>query len=241
MPLLDHFKPPLSLQRPWEGIHGAWAAAIATQLNHDLLPPDYFAMPLITIGGQVEVDVGTFREPATEQSSNGSVATAVWAPPKATLSTPVNFSAQDTYEVQVLQELGGPKLRAAIELISPSNKDRPSNRHGFAIKCAAYLHNGISVVLVDVVSERLANFHAELTELLQLPSDFNWNSPTNLYAVAYRLYREVEKLKMDAWPEALKVGDALPTMPLWLDEELCLPLDLEQSYITTCESLRITV
>ena len=44
MPLLDHFHPPLSVDRPWEGIHSAWATTIATQLNQDHLPPDYFAI-----------------------------------------------------------------------------------------------------------------------------------------------------------------------------------------------------
>ena len=46
MPLLDHFHPPLSMERPWEGIHSTWASTIATQLNQDQLPAEYFAMPL---------------------------------------------------------------------------------------------------------------------------------------------------------------------------------------------------
>ena len=35
MPLLDHFHPPLSVERPWEGMHSTWASTIATQLNQD--------------------------------------------------------------------------------------------------------------------------------------------------------------------------------------------------------------
>lgn len=61
MPLLDHFHPPLSVTRPWEGIHSTWASTMATQLNQDQLPADYVAMPLVTIEGGVQVDVGTFR------------------------------------------------------------------------------------------------------------------------------------------------------------------------------------
>ena len=59
MPLLDHFHPPLSIERPWEGIHSTWASTIATQLNQDQLPAEYFAMPLVTLGGGVQVNVGT--------------------------------------------------------------------------------------------------------------------------------------------------------------------------------------
>ena len=29
MPLLDHFRPPLSERRPWESLHAAWAGALA--------------------------------------------------------------------------------------------------------------------------------------------------------------------------------------------------------------------
>jgi hypothetical protein len=40
MPLLDHFYPPLSRERPWESFHAAWDGSIADALNR-LLPPDY--------------------------------------------------------------------------------------------------------------------------------------------------------------------------------------------------------
>ena len=59
MPLLDHFHAPLSLQRPWDGIHAAWANQIAVLLNDELLPEDYFAIPQIKVEGRVEVDVAT--------------------------------------------------------------------------------------------------------------------------------------------------------------------------------------
>ena len=60
MPLLDHFHPPLSVERPWEGIYRTWAVTIATQLNQDQLLAEDCAMPLPTIGGGIQVDVGTF-------------------------------------------------------------------------------------------------------------------------------------------------------------------------------------
>src|ERR1700722_689363 len=100
MPLLDHFHPPLSVERPWEGIHSAWASTIAAQLNDDQLPPDYFAMPLVTVGGRVEVDVGTFQSATPAGPGNGSVATAVWAPPRPPLTAAVDSIDPDVYEVQ---------------------------------------------------------------------------------------------------------------------------------------------
>jgi len=36
MPLLDHFRPPLSRERHWEAFHAAWAGSIADALNRVL-------------------------------------------------------------------------------------------------------------------------------------------------------------------------------------------------------------
>jgi hypothetical protein len=241
MPLLDHFHAPLSVERPWEGIHSTWASTIATQLNQDQLPEDYVAMPLVTIGGGVQVDVGTFQTGEQGQNTNGEVATQIWAPPQPLLSAVVDFISLDVYEVRVMQQMGGPKLRSAIELVSPANKDRASHRRAFAIKCAGYLQQGVAVVIIDVVTERTANLHAELVDILGCVPSLAWRSPSHVYAVAYRPTQSADAQRLEAWPEALTVGAALPTMPLWLSEELCLPLRLEESYRATCTALRIRV
>ena len=241
MPLLDHFHPPLSIERPWEGIHSTWASTIATQLNQDQLPAEYFAMPLVTLGGGVQVDVGTFQTDEQPESINGGIVTRIWAPPQPPLSAVVDFVSLDVYEVRVMQQMGGPKLRSAIELVSPANKDRASHRRAFAIKCAGYLQQGVAVIIVDVVTERTANLHAALADLLGLAHPLAWCSPSQLYAVAYRPAQAADEQRLEVWPEALTVGTALPTMPLWLSETLCLPLALEESYQATCAALRIRV
>src|SRR5439155_3239807 len=241
MPLLDHFHPPLSLERPWEGIHSTWASMIATQLNQDQLPAEYFAMPLVTLGGGVQVDVGTFQTSEQPESSNGGVVTQLWAPPQAPLSAVVDFVSLDVYEVRVMQQMGGPKLRSAIELVSPANKDRASHRRAFAVKCAGYLQQGVAVIIVDVVTERTANLHAALVDILGLAQSLAWCAPSDLYAVAYRPTQSANAQRLDVWSEALAVGATLPTMPLWLSDALCLPLALEESYRATCAALRIRV
>jgi hypothetical protein len=153
----------------------------------------------------------------------------------------VDFVSLDVYEVRVMQQMGGPKLRSAIELVSPANKDRASHRRAFAVKCAGYLQQGVAVIIVDVVTERTANLHAALADLLGLAYPLAWCSPSQLYAVAYRPTQAADVQRLEAWPEALAVGAALPTMPLWLSEVLCLPLTLEESYQATCAALRIRV
>ena len=238
MPLLDHFRPPLSDDWPWEGVHSAWATHIATQLNKRFLPADYYAIPHIKMGSPVEIDVSTFeRSRKIAVEPEGGV--AIWAPPAPTLVADIDFSGLDLFEVQVVRRVGGPQLCATIELISPANKDRPSHRLAFAVKCASYLQEGISVLTLDVVTVRTANLHEVLLRVLEKTGELAWQSPTGLSAIAYRVATAQGKQRLEVSAMPISVGDCLPKMPLWLREDYCLELPLEETYVATCEGLRI--
>jgi hypothetical protein len=239
MPLLDHFHPPLHGPRRWEGFHHAWATFIAAQLNQDVLPPDYFAESEISLGPELEIDVATMEHAGPERGRKG-VATAVWVPPRPKIAVKVDFARLDSYEIRVYQDLGGAELRAAVELVSPANKDRAGSRLTFAAKCAGYLKHGIGLVIVDVVTARMANLHKELIKVLEVKSRrAAWQSSTGLYGIAYRTLSTCKGPRVEAWPETLALGHPLPTLPLWLAPDLCVPLRLEESYLATCRSLRI--
>jgi hypothetical protein len=68
--LLDHFHPPLSVQRPWHGFHHAWASIISFDLN-SRLPGGYFSSPNIQY--RIEIDVAAFEEMQTvgAKTANG--------------------------------------------------------------------------------------------------------------------------------------------------------------------------
>lgn len=154
----------------------------------------------------------------------------------------MKFGRLETFEVQVIREFGGPQLRATVELVSPANRDRPAEREAFAAKCASYLQRGVSVVVVGVVTERTADLHAQLLDTPRLTAGgAAGRAGTNLYAVAYRTVTSDGAGRLEAWPEPLRLAAPLPTMPLWLDADLCLPLHLEDTYLAACESLRIRV
>src|SRR5260370_42395164 len=98
---------------------------------------------------------------------------------RALLAVKVDLSRLASCEIRVYQDLGGAELRAAIELISPANKDRAGSRRTFAAKCAGYLKHGISVVIVDIVTSRTANLHEELFDTLGVKSRrAAWRSAT---------------------------------------------------------------
>jgi hypothetical protein len=243
MPLLDHFHPPLSAERRWESFHSSWATKLADALTERWLPPNYIAEEHAHLGPSVEIDVGTFEREAdaTGQVGSGAVATVgpkVWAAPAADGTLPAVFP--DTFEVRVLSTDTGPKLVAAIELVSPGNKDRPAQRTAFAIKCASYLYQGISVIIVDVVTSRWANLHNEILgvmgagDILQLPPE------QSLYAVAYQPLRRGQRDEIDVWRSPLALGQALPTLPLGLRADLVIPVDFEATYAEACFRKRLT-
>ncbi len=246
MPLLDHFHPPLLGHRHWEGFHGRWAAAMSDALN-EILPQEYFAEFQVTLGTRVEVDVATFTEaagnggPRPDGQGAGGAATAVethlWAPPAPVAVFPAVFP--DEFEVRVFSSAAGPVLVAAIELVSPGNKDREDARRAFAAKCAAYLQRGIGLVVVDIVTSRHANLHDDLMNLLGQGEWLTFPAPTPLYATAYRPAHRQGRNEIDLWREPLAVERPLPTVPLAVRGLGCLPIDLESSYMEARKRGRI--
>jgi hypothetical protein len=221
MALQDHFHDPLRGRRHWQGFHHSWATLIALDLNRRL-PERYFAEPSVQFG--IEIDVSTWeeaREPATAaRGESGGGARRGWTPPAPTRTVPFTL-VTDAVEVHVFDTQEGPVLVGAVELVSPANKDRPETREAFVAKCKALLQAGLGLVLVDIVTERKANLHADL---------LGGQPESDLYAIAYRPVGHEDRSSLEIWSEALAVGSPLPTLPLWLRGGPCMPLDLESTY-----------
>jgi Protein of unknown function (DUF4058) len=241
MPLHDHFHAPLADERHWEGFHSLWASMLVIRLSQRL-PPRYYAEPHVRLGMQVEVDVATFEDEApvrSEPQTGNGATTAVWAPPRPLQSLAVTLPAQDTFEVRVYDARRASRLVAAVELVSPANKDRPDHRRAFLEKCLAYLQQRVAVVIVDIVTDRHAHLHNELLQCLDLAVQEPPMPGPPLYAVSYRVTKLAGQWRLETWPEALALGQQLPTLPLWLADDLAVPLELEPSYEETCRVLRI--
>jgi hypothetical protein len=211
------------------------------------LPRRYFAEPRVHSGASAEIDVTTFEKEGEDvptagngTDNGGAVATAVWAPPRPTLTVATDLPNQDVYEVLVYDEKRHCRLVAAVEIVSPANKDRPEHRRAFVAKCAGLLRERVSVVIVDVVTTRGHNLYAELLELIgHSDPGLSPESPP-LYATACRLTKLQDEWRLETWAQPLALGRPLPTMPLWLADDLAVPLDLEASYEQGCGILGIT-
>jgi hypothetical protein len=216
---------------------------IVQQLNQKL-PPAYVAAPRVHLGAQAEIDVAAFeKDDAPSRNgigeANGGAATAVWAPPAASLAVETEVPDFDEYEVRIYDAQRGRTLVATIEIVSPANKDRPEHRNAFVGKCAALLQKGIAVSIVDVVTTRHFNLYADVLAFLGHNDPTLSDPPPHIYATSCRWFQK-KKTILKAWSHILTVGQPLPTLPLWLSAELVVPLDLEQSYEQTCRDLRIT-
>ena len=145
----------------------------------------------------------------------------------------------DEYEVRVYDSKRGRRLVAAIEIVSPANKDRPEHRRAFVAKCAALLQNRVSVTIVDLVTTRNFNLYHELLELIGQTDPSLGHEPPPLYAVACRGTKKGNSGLLETWAQVITLGQPLPTLPLWLADNLAVPLELEESYEQTCRVLRI--
>lgn len=148
MPLLDHFRPPLSTRRHWHAFHNAWPTYLAAQLNRTL-PDGYFAETDVQFG--IKIDVAAFEEASARADADNGVSIHWTAPaPLQTIPLPL---LSDIVEVTVIDQRVGPVLAGAIALVSPANKDRPAHRDAFISKCAALVQQGVGLMILDIVTD----------------------------------------------------------------------------------------
>jgi len=145
----------------------------------------------------------------------------------------------EEYEVRVYDTTGGRRLVATIEIVSPANKDRPEHRRAFVAKCAALLQNRVSVTIIDLVTTHNFNLYSELLDLIGGTGHAFQPEPPPLYAVACRNTARDDAWLLETWAHPLTLGQPLPTLPLWLSDNLAVPLELEECYEDTCRALRI--
>jgi Protein of unknown function (DUF4058) len=242
MPLRDHFRSPVNDTHSWDEVHGGWPMEMVRDLK-TILPAGFRAAPKVYLGSSHEVDVSAYElreraEEAGNNSGNGGTATLTALLPTYTVEA--DLADQDEYEVRIYDTERQRRLVAAIEIVSPSNKDRPETRDLFVGKVAALLQQDVCVSLVDLVSVRQANLYAELLARLGQSDPHLAPTPPQLYAVSLRARKPPRgRLLLDAWFYPMTFGQPLPTLPIWLAADLPILLLLETSYQETCRILGI--
>ncbi|MHB1559421.1 MAG: DUF4058 family protein [Isosphaeraceae bacterium] len=214
--------------------HNSWIIHLKETLNGGVLPPDYFALSDQRSAGVIP-DILTLNLPGNGTSTNpvatagpGGIAVAE-APPRIGRKLVADSDAVYRFRRRtlVVRHVSGNQVVALLEIVSPSNKDRPSTVQDFVSKVDAALAQGIHVIVVDLfrpgkhdpegmTGAIWANIGSEQDEV---PS----SQPLTLCS-----YRAV--VPVEAYIEHVAFGQPLPDMPLFLDAETYINVPLETTY-----------
>jgi Protein of unknown function (DUF4058) len=120
------------------------------------------------------------------------------------------------------------QLIAAIEIVSPRNKDRPDSRERYTNRYFGYLRQGVHLLLIDVLPRPVGFSFADAVS-----ANIGLDQPPCPvpFAVSYRVGESVPDGTLVAvWRRPLRVGDALPSIPLALNLKESVVIDLEHTY-----------
>jgi hypothetical protein len=241
MPLRDHFHPPISRTFAWEGFHGTWPGMLVGRVRR-LLPPGDIAEPRARMGRYFGLDIGAFEHenPSRDVSSaKNSTVTTSQTIAEPTVSVDIDIGDQHEYEALIYDVEREKTLVAAVEFVSPGNKDRAEHRQAFVAKCSALLQQNVGVAVVDVVTDRSGNLYAELLGELGVTDQTLGTEPPSLYAASCRTRTNKHRNRFDAWAYPVVLGQPLPALPLWYTQDRVVTLDIEGSYEDTCYLLGI--
>jgi hypothetical protein len=126
-------------------------------------------------------------------------------------------------------------LVAAVELVSPRNKDRPSACAAYTSTYVGYLLKGIHLLLVDVHRRPQHFSFAD-----QIAAELHLDQPAcpAPFALAYRVGEPAPAggRFLAIWRRPLTVGSPLPSLRLPLSVQEWVPVDLEATYMRAAEA-----
>ncbi len=214
----------------WDGVHNIWIVELLRYVK-PRLPDGYRAYigttPALAVGAPEERPDVAVRQWLPEPPPEPGPLPANADP---SLPEPDDEVATLTLDPQTaVYVTAHGRMVAAVELISPRNKDRPSSRSFYLARYLGYFQEGAHLLLVDVHRRPLTfSFADALAVELQIQQP---SCPAPL-AISYRVGGPAAEggRRLEIWRRPLAVGAPLPTMPLPLGAELAIPVDLEATY-----------
>jgi hypothetical protein len=215
--------------RGWDSVHQLWINALLFW-TQDRLPPGYRAylgsVPGVSIGaepGRPDVGVRTWQSQGGESPAQSDVLVAA---PQPDFKTVALLHPEPRPAVHVFRE---GQLVAAIELVSPRNKDRPSSREFYRNRYLSYLWSGVHLMLVDV-HRRPVGFSFVEAMAAEAECQFPVGLPPHVVSWNTGGPTPEGGQFLDGWYRSLTAGEPLPTLPLALTAERFLLIDLERTY-----------
>ena len=220
----------------WEGMHHLWITELLRWIK-PRLPGGYRAYigsaPLLAVGAPADrPDVSVRTWSPAEAMRQAEPPSAETSADPAVPDEEIAVATLDP-ETAVYVESQG-RLIAAVELISPRNKDRPIARSAYMARYLGYLLEGAHLVLIDVHRRPTGFSFAD-----QIATELNLRQPSLLppLAVSYRVGEPAATggRLLAIWRRPMTVGDALPPLPLPLTSDREVILDLDQTYARAAE------
>ena len=222
----------------FHGFHARWIARLAETLM-PMLPTGYYAEAEQHASERV-ADVLTLRiSPPTGDDHSHSlrstdIKTALLELPKVAEHRTAKRNRKEKLRPRhvAIRHVSGHRVVALIEIVSPGNKDRGSHVEAFVDKAETAIASGVHVVAVDLFSPSRsapAGLPARIWRRFE-------RSPVVLPADRPLSFGSfVGRVPPDAYFEFRKIGDELPSFPLFLTDEKYLNLPLEATYSATFE------
>jgi hypothetical protein len=225
--------------RWWGGVHHTWITELLRWVK-PRLPAGYRAY----VGSVPTLSIGTLEKPDMSVR-HWPDAVAPSPPPSGGDGAPTAEEPDEQIGVVTLDpekglhvELHG-LLVAAVELISPRNKDRLDSRATYLMRYLAYLHEGVHLLLVDVHRRPL---HFSFADGIAEKLGIRQPAVPPPMAVSYCVGDPAATggRNLGIWRRPLTVGAPLPTIPLPLDVGVNVPVDLEQTYMHAAADAYLT-
>jgi hypothetical protein len=93
--------------------------------------------------------------------------------------------------------------------------------------------------VVDIVTTRGANLYSELLEAIGQSDPLLSRDSSVPYVAACRSTKPQANWLLETWAYPLAIGQSLPKVPLWVADDLAVPLELEESYEDSCALLGV--
>ncbi len=215
----------------WEGVHLLWIAELLRQVKGKL-PAGFRAYlgsgPALAVGSppvKPDLSVRTHEDAQVRSTSA----------PVTTPDPDVEVAVAELDQTPSLLVERSNRLVAALELISPRNKDRGVARSAYLNRYVGYLIEGVHLLLVDVHARPIAfSFADAIARELNIDGQPPLPPPS---AVSYRVGEPAAQggRMLAIWRRALLPGKPLPSLPLPLDTALSVEVDLEPSYVAAAQ------
>jgi hypothetical protein len=122
------------------------------------------------------------------------------------------------------------RIVCVIEIVSPGNKNGKKPFQAFIEKSWEFLNHGVNLLIVDLFPPTPRDpqgIHKAIWDEIEVvPFDFDATKPLTLAAY-------VAGSVPEAFVESAAIGDCLPEMPAYLDEEHYVFVPLEATYAET--------